>query len=377
MPRFERGEGEARRYWEIERVGAVLELDYGKASERATRVRHSFGSEAEAQATLDKLVKEKMAQGYVCFEALPSDTRRARLLEAAGSSLELGSEPGRARIVYGTDLSGLDFGDVLKRLLSDPDLRVDRLSASLSFSTDFPSLAAALARCKDAQWLQSLTLCTFDEAETFFGTRLELDGMPAAFAGLRALQLQSGSLAVDGLGLPGLRNLQLRSAGMDRRTVAMLSREGWPLLTELVLWLGSPRLGCDVTLEDLAPLLVPERFPSLRRLALRAAPFGSDLAEVLTALPLVAQLEQLDLSLGTLGKRAAEHLKAHADKLAHLRRLDLTLNELPPGAELDGVAKFVAVGEQREASGDPSRVEHFVPMYEGEGYLTILNIGPE
>jgi predicted DNA-binding WGR domain protein len=365
------------RFWEIEREGAVLELDYGKGAERATRVRRSFESEATAQATLDKLVQEKVAQGYVCLDTLPVDARRAKLLEAAGSSLELGPEPGRARIVYGTDLAGMDFADVLRRLLADPDLRVARLSTSLSFSTDFASIAAGLSRCREVGWLQSLTACTFDEAEAFFGTRLELSGLPPAFAGLRALQLQAGTLVVDELALPGLRTLQLRSAAMDRRTVAMLAREDWPELTELALWLGSPRLGCDVQLEDLLPLLAPERFPKLRRLSLRAAPFGSDLAEALTASALVAQLEVLDLSLGTLGRRAVEHLRSQDSKLAHLRRLDLTLNELPPGAELDGVAKFVAIGEQREPAGDPSRVEHFVPMYEGEGYLTILNIGPE
>jgi len=377
MPRFERGEGDSRRFWEIEREGAVLELDYGQGSERSTRVRRAFDSEAVAQATLDKLVREKVAQGYVCLDTLPADARRARLLEAAGSSLELSSEPGRARIVYGADLAGPEFGDVLRRLLADPDLRIDRLSASLSFSTDFASVAAGLARCREAPWLRSLTACTFDEAETFFGTRIELAGLPPALRGLRALQLQAGSLAVDGIGAPDLRSLRLRSAGTDRRTLAALAREQWPLLTELELWLGSPRLGCDVPLDDLPPLLTPERFPSLRRLALKAAPFGSELAELLTASPLVPQLESLDLSLGTLGRRAAKHLRVHAGKLAHQRRLDLTLNELPPGAELGEIARFVAVGEQREAAGDPSRVEHFVPMYEGEGYLTILNIGPE
>ncbi|MGC4117323.1 MAG: WGR domain-containing protein [Myxococcales bacterium] len=330
MPRFERGEGDSRRFWEIEREGAVLTLDYGQGAERATRVRHSFESETAAQETLDKLVQEKVAQGYVCFDSLPSDARRARLLEAAGTSLEMGPEPGRARIVYGTDLAGPEFADVLRRLLADSDLRIDRLSASLSFSTDFASIAAGLARCREARWLETLTACTFDEAEAFFGTRLELDGLPAAFGGLRTLQLQAGSLAVDRLGVPGLRQLQLRSAGMDRRTLAMLGREDWPELTSLGLWLGSPRLGCDVQLEDLSPLLVPERFPKLRKLAVWASPFGSDLAEAVTASPLVAQLESLDLSLGTLGKRAAQHLRANAATLAHLRRLDLTLDELRP-----------------------------------------------
>jgi predicted DNA-binding WGR domain protein len=143
MPRFERGEGDSRRFWRFEREGAVLELDYGQGSERSTRVRRAFDSEAVAQATLDKLVREKVAQGSVCLDTLPADARRARLLEAAGSSLELSSEPGRARIVYGADLAGPEFGDVLRRLLADPDLRIDRLSASLSFSTDFASVAAA------------------------------------------------------------------------------------------------------------------------------------------------------------------------------------------------------------------------------------------
>ena len=378
MPRFERGQGDSLRFWEIQRHGAELELDYGKGAERATRVRRSFESEQAAQAALEKLVREKVAQGYVCLDSLPGEARRARLLQAAGTALELGPEPGRARIVYGTDLTGVHFGDILRRLLADHDLHIDRLSTSLSFSTDFGAIASGLWRCEQVAALESLTACTFDEAEAFFGTRLELACPPPAFGGLRALQLQAGSLVIDRLPLPQLRSLQLRAAGLERRTVAALAREQWPELTALGLWFGSPRLGCDVEIEDVSALLSAERFPKLRRLSLRASPFGSLLAQALAGAPaFLGQLEQLDLSLGTLGPRGAQELLSHRAAFAHLRRLDLTLNELPGGLGLEGLARFVAIGEQRESLGDPSRVEHFVPMYEGEGYLTILNIGPE
>ncbi|SCL26285.1 STM4015 family protein [Micromonospora inyonensis] len=125
-----------------------------------------------------------------------------------------------------------------------------------------------------------------------------------------------------------LRELAVETGGLSQAfTRAVLDSE-LPALTDLELWLGTPDYGGDTEVADLAPLLAGDRFPKLRRLALRNAEIADDLAEALSTATVVARLERLDLSLGTLGERGAAALLA-GQSLTHLAELDLEHHYLP------------------------------------------------
>ena len=87
--------------------------------------------------------------------------------------------------------------------------------------------------------------------------------------------------------------------------------------------------GGDSTVEDLSGIFAGTGFPALRRLALADAEQADEIAVALAHAPIVAQLEALDLSLGTLGDAGVEALLA-GQSLVHLANLELNHNFVLP-----------------------------------------------
>jgi hypothetical protein len=120
-----------------------------------------------------------------------------------------------------------------------------------------------------------------------------------------------------------LRKLVFQSGGLPASTIRALAECEFPELTHLEFYLGEPNYGGDATPEDLVPFLESGLFPQLRHLGLRDSVNQDAIAAVVAHAPVVAQLESLDLSLGTLGDEGAAALLA-GQPLDHLRRLDLS-----------------------------------------------------
>ncbi|WP_436850690.1 hypothetical protein [Streptomyces longwoodensis] len=95
----------------------------------------------------------------------------------------------------------------------------------------------------------------------------------------------------------------------------------------LELWLGAREDGGDGEIADLAGILSGNRLPRLRSLALRNSEMQDEVAAAMGAAPIVANLDVLDLSLGTLTDTGAEALLG-GQPLTHLRKLDLHHNYL-------------------------------------------------
>lgn len=126
-----------------------------------------------------------------------------------------------------------------------------------------------------------------------------------------------------------LRTLVFQSGGLPASTIRALSECEFPELTHLEIYLGEPNYGGDATIEDLAPLLDAGRFPRLRHLGLRDSVIQDEIAVAISQAPVVAQLESLDLSLGTLGDEGAAALLG-GQPLDHLRRLNLSHHYVSP-----------------------------------------------
>lgn len=145
----------------------------------------------------------------------------------------------------------------------------------------------------------------------------------AAFPRLRVLGVR-GRLddSVKPLCHSGLEELVLQSGGLAPAAVRAVGEGHLPALTSLELYLGIDAYGGGATVEDLAPILAGAGFPRLRHLGLRDADTIDEIAAALAHAPIVAQLESLDLSLGTLSDAGAAALLA-GQPLTHLKRLDL------------------------------------------------------
>lgn len=152
------------------------------------------------------------------------------------------------------------------------------------------------------------------------------------FPALKLLKLHSGAQRWEGpdlfefgpLALPQLEWLIIETCAMSRERLEAVLQSALPSLRRLELWFGSPARDATATLEGLAPLLSGAVHGGVTRLGLRNAEFTDALADELGRSPLAGRLEQLDLSMGTLGRAGVQALVASAPRWARLTRLDVS-----------------------------------------------------
>lgn len=219
------------------------------------------------------------------------------------------------------DVSGEDV-DKLQAILLESAHRFPALEAL--FVSDIPS------EMSEVSWIEQC-----DPA-----------ALIAAFPRLRVLGLRGGIAGpFEPLDHAGIEELVMQSGGLAPRVVRAVSASNLPALTSLDLYLGIREYGGGATVADLDGILSGAAFPTLRHLGLRDAENTDELAAALAHAPVVAQLESLNLSLGTLGDEGAAALLA-GQPLTHLKQLDLhhhflsdammdRLRQALPGVELD------------------------------------------
>ncbi|MFE3739224.1 STM4015 family protein [Streptomyces sp. NPDC059134] len=168
-----------------------------------------------------------------------------------------------------------------------------------------------------------------------------------------------------------LRSLTVQSGGLPADVVRGVGASELPALEHLDLWLGISEYGADCEVADLEPFLSGARFPRLRHLALRNSERQDEIAAAVASAPVVARLEVLDLSMGTLSDDGATALLA-GQPLTHLQKLDLHHNFLserfqhriretlePAGVEVD-----VDHGDAEQDEGDSGTVQRYVSVGE-------------
>ncbi len=164
---------------------------------------------------------------------------------------------------------------------------------------------------------------TSEECEVSWIQQSDVGPLLRAYPALEEFGVRGG----EGLVFPPvehavLRVLRLEAGGLPKEVVAGVARSGFPALTELDLWLGTPDYGGDAEVGDLEPFLSGERLPALRRLALRNSEIQDAVAAALATAPVVERLEVLDLSMGVLTDEGVKALLA-GSPLTHLTKLDL------------------------------------------------------
>lgn len=178
--------------------------------------------------------------------------------------------------------------------------------------------------------LRSLFLgdLVMEEAEISWITQTDVAPLLSAFPALEEFGVRGGQ----GLEFPALRHDALRTlivetGGLPVGVVRGVGASDLPALENLDLWLGTSWYGADAEAADLEPILSGARLPRLRYLALRNSEIQDEVAAAVASAPIVARLEVLDLSMGTLGDDGATALLA-GQPLTHLKKLDLHHNYL-------------------------------------------------
>ncbi|MFD5555257.1 STM4015 family protein [Streptomyces sp. NPDC127068] len=178
--------------------------------------------------------------------------------------------------------------------------------------------------------LRSLFLgeITGEECEISWITQGTVTELLDAFPRLRDFTVRGGSSLV----FPPVRHealvtLTIETGGLPREVVQGVAASDFPALEELVLWLGTSEYGGDCEAADVAPILAGARLPALRRLALCNSEIQNEIAAATATAPVVAQLRDLDLSMGVLTDEGAAALLA-GQPLTHLASLDLSHNYL-------------------------------------------------
>ncbi|MFF9098205.1 STM4015 family protein [Streptomyces sp. NPDC014776] len=164
---------------------------------------------------------------------------------------------------------------------------------------------------------------TGEECEISWINQTDVSALLAGFPELEEFGVRGGEdLGWTALRHEGLRRLTVQTGGLPVAVVRGIGASDLPALEHLDLWLGTSWYGADSEAADLAPLLSGERLPRLRHLALRNSEIQDEVAAAVASAPVVARLEVLDLSMGTLSDEGATTLLA-GQPLTHLKKLDL------------------------------------------------------
>jgi hypothetical protein len=173
---------------------------------------------------------------------------------------------------------------------------------------------------------------TFDECEISWIVQGDVTPLLSAYPGLEILWVRGATdLALRPVRHAALREFAIEAGGLPAAVVRAVGGCDLPALEWLELWLGTDDYGGDAGVDDLAEILAGGRLPALRRLGLRNAEIADEVAAALATAPVVARLDVLDLSLGTLSDQGAAALLA-GQPLGHLSRLVLDHHYI--GAEL-------------------------------------------
>ncbi len=280
--------------------------------------------------------------------------------------------PDPARQAYRIGDWETKLADRLDAFLQQPDVAEVRALVIGGEQDDVPVhegygnvLAALIGAAPKLRNLAAIFIgeITFEECEISWIRQADYSGFLKAFPGLKHLQIRGADgLALGAIDHAKLETLIVESGGLPASVIQSVANATLPALTHLELWLGDENYGFDGSIEDVATLLDPGRFPRLRHLGLVDSEIADEVAVLVASSPILDRLETLDLSQGTLGDEGAEallaspsirrlkglNLKHHymsPEMVKKFRTIGIPVNVEDPQEETKDGGRFVAVGE--------------------------------
>ncbi|HVH97450.1 MAG TPA: WGR domain-containing protein [Enhygromyxa sp.] len=233
------------------------------------------------------------------------------------------------------------------RLLAEIDIGLMDWEYPVSLQTGID----AISKAGKLEGLRSLFIGNFeypDEQEISWVAVGKVGKVLPVAPNLRSLHLRGGEIDLGKLEHDTLESLLIETGGLPKSAVASIGKCNLPALTSMDVWFGRDEYGGDGNVKQLAGLLKGEGVPKLVHLGLKNCEWQDDIAVALTKSAVLAQLETVDLSMGTMHGDGAEAIIANPAKYKHLKKLDLSNNFLTE----DQVARLKkALGKIVDVSG--------------------------
>ena len=174
-----------------------------------------------------------------------------------------------------------------------------------------------------------------------------------------------GSMSFTPCSHPRLKKLVLQPGGMDKQFLRNLLASDFPALETLELWLGDDERGGDLTPDDVRDLLMGNPFPQLTTLGLCNSAIINGIARDIATAPILAQLQHLDLSMGTLQDDGALALLA-SDQIRNLQSLNLSHHYMttPIMREFATLGIPVDVSQQEEPDDWDGEAHYYIAISE-------------
>jgi predicted DNA-binding WGR domain protein len=391
--RFEMIEGSSSKFWEIAVSGKSFTVTYGRIGTAGTSKTTTTASAQEAEAEAAKLVREKVEKGYQELGATAQSFRapahfdthkhaeRFLNYKVVGFNPDAdsdGDESGRRELPSLRELDklvyfvGLTFDDSeetfskrLDALLNDPkvgDLRALLIGNWFGDVCEEPPTALYNALIRHGTKLKSLKGLFIgdviqEECEISWLHQGDCAPTLRALPQLEELVVRGGDgLRFIDVAHASLRSLTVQAGGLGAETVRDIVRADLPSLTRLTLWLGDENYGGTTKVADLEPLLSGARFPALEHLGLQNAEHQDEIAIAVAQSPLLARLQGLDLSMGTLGDEGAAALLA-SPHIRSLKHLNLRYHFMSPAmvTKIRALGIEVNVSDRQDAADEDDR----------------------
>lgn len=229
-------------------------------------------------------------------------------------------------------------------------------------------IAALVSHAPQLPKLRALFIgdMTYEECEISWIVQSSYKPLLDAFPELEELRIRGGNaLTVEPFTHQNLRRFTIESGGLDEKIARSLAESHMPKLEHLELWLGTDEYGFSGDAALYRQVLAQLATPTLRYLGLRDAQIADELAGWLGDEPLLATVDTLDLSLGTIGDVGAEAL-LRGTQLGNLTCLDLSHHYISAANQerLSALPFKVVLDDPQEDDEDDGEVYRYVAVGE-------------
>lgn len=332
------------KFWNIVLEGNSHTVNYGRTGTDGQTKTKDFDDAQKAQASFEKLVKQKIGKGYVdaggaggvgaeAGAHLPAVAFHS-VLKQDDLYNNIKTFAGKKVADYDPEKKPTAGGKTIYRFRSDweEDQQEENLIHFLEsdaaaeatgivigqWGGEDPSdaspatLIEALVKHK-AQLPKLNALYIGDivqeENEMSWIGQADVSPLLKAFPGLELLRTRGAmNLSIAKANHKKLRALAIETGGLDVSIIRSICTGKLPELEHLELWLGTDQYGGNSSVKDLQQILSGKLFPKLKYLGLRNCDYVDDIAGVIVNSPIIERIETLDLSLGTLTDTGGEAL---------------------------------------------------------------------
>jgi predicted DNA-binding WGR domain protein len=312
---FEYQDSKSYKFWQVELVESTLNIKYGKIGTAGQEKVSSFETAEKAQKELDKLIKEKTQKGYV--EKLQASSKKiSRRLSVGYDEAEEGKTLKEKVEAFLESAQAAEVESIVIGTWEEPyeNCPQEALDSLIANSNQLPQLKELFVGDMDSE-----------DCEISWIKQADYTSLFAAFPSLERLHIKgSTDLTLSTLPLQHqhLKALTIECGGLPKSIIETIATAQLPELEYLQLYIGVDEYGFDGALDDLRPFMQKGLFPKLKHLGLVDSEIANEIAIEIANAPVLAQLETLDLSMGTLSDEGGQAL-LNSNAIAGLQKLDL------------------------------------------------------